>query len=272
MSRRNFLKVLGGTAATGITLPVWTNTARAAEPATMHFAGTNLDGWYTVLGDGLWHATGQAPVHVDDVVTHHTGDHSILFANVQKRGVMAHNITYTSITDETALDYLHTVRYRFRLPYIPHTQGASHNAQTFEGGFFIWDGSNTRLDYGLAFQWILNPWMSTYGQIRCWASDPTSQWWAPSGYLAPDTEWHTINMVLDYRHRSTSMLIDNVDYPSLFTETPKSESWGQEMAARLQAEIISIWPGNNAQAPEHLVEVKDWDWTWQPYPTQNNNL
>jgi hypothetical protein len=66
---------------------------------------------------------------------------------------MAHNITYTSITDPNPYNYVHTCSVSFRLPYFPVMDSAATlDGQTVEGGIFVWDGPHTRFDHGMAFQ------------------------------------------------------------------------------------------------------------------------
>jgi hypothetical protein len=173
---------------------------------------------------------------------------------------MAHNITFKRQVDTTALDTVHVAQYAFRLPYTPTTGAWPDNAQTAEGGFFVWDGPTTRLDYGVAFQWVLNPWMPTFGSIRSW----TGSRWTTTGFLAVDTNWHTVSMTFDPRHASAALSIDGIAIPATLTTTPKA-GWGTEVAARLQAEMISLWPGSNQVAPSHRLEVRDWTWARYPY-------
>ena len=128
----------------------------------------------------------------------------------------------------------------------------------------MWDGGDTRKDYGLAFQWVLNPWMSSFGDIWCWTQTSGGSW-GPSTVLSPDQQWHRAEFVLDIRNAAASMAIDGVGVPSAFTANEKVE-WGPETAARLQAEIISLWPGNNPVAPSHRAEFRNWNWDWYAYP------
>jgi hypothetical protein len=229
------------------------------------YGGPDLAGWTTVLGDGLYTAAGQDPVHIGDISTEHHGSHTTLHANSAQRGVMAHNLTYQSIQDAAAFDYVHICGYKFRLPYLPTPGAWPHNAQTIEGALMLWDGANTRMDHGMAFQWVLNPWMGSFGEIWAWSGEQGGQW-VPSGFLAVDTEWHEVQMVYDHRNQATALRIDGVSFPSVVSQTPKPAWWGNEVAGRFNAEIISLWPGTTATAaPSHLAEVKEWYWNWVSY-------
>lgn len=270
MNRRNFLKIAGatavGTTPLGLSRLGGVKTAAASTLTPRSYGGSDLADWSVVLGDGLYTGPGQTAVNNSDITTEHHGSKSEIKANMNQRGVMAHNITFKRFIDNDAFDFIHTCAYDMRLPYLPTTSSWPHNAQTIEGGLFIWDGGNTRLDYGLAFQWILNPWVSSFGDIRVWSGENGGQW-LTSGTLIPDTDWHRIEFVLDVQNQLASIKIDDVPYSTLFSGTPK-EGWGTETAARFQAEIISIWPGSNSVVPSHLAEFKDWQWEWNPHAPQ----
>lgn len=267
LGRRNFVRMLGG-AAIGTVAISKASPAKADSLAPRSYSGSDLTTWETVVGDGLWTAPGETAVNNNDIQTINTGQLSELKANVQNRGIMAHNITYKRFIDDDAFNFVHTCTLKFRLPYLPSTAGGPQNAQTLEGGFFIWDGGNTRLDYGFAFQWVLNPWVPSFGEMWMWVADESGSYWAPSGYLQPDTNWHELKLVFDHQNTTTGLFIDNNPYMSVYGGTPKSPSWGTETAARFQAEIISIWPGNSNWGPSHVAEFKDWTWDWSPYSGQ----
>lgn len=261
INRRRFL---GVTALVGAATVLGARGASAAAVSgipSWQANGTDLSTWQTVLGDALYAAPGQAAVDATDIETVSSGTLSTLRANIKRRGAMAHNVTFKRIIDTTLLDSAHTCSYQFRMPYLPQQNAWPDNAQTVEGGFFIWDGGNTRLDYGLAFQWVLNPWQSNFGAVNIW----TGSGWQPTGYLAPDTEWHTVQMSFDPRNNLATLSIDNNSLATQLTKTAKPSNWGTETAARLQTEIVSLWPGNNPTAPSHRAEMRNWSWTRQAY-------
>jgi hypothetical protein len=239
-------------------------TTNNVRPYVRQYEGANLTNWEVVVGDGIYHQPDEAPVNQSDVETLHFSTHSEVRANLTQRGIMAHNITFKRFVDEKAFDYIHTCSYSFRLPYLPATANVGTNAQTMEVAFFIWDGAGTRLDYGMAIQWILNPWVSDFGAIRCW-SDAHGGEWNPVGYLAPDTQWHDVELTFDYRRQTTSLKLDGTHVPCRFTAIPKDSSWGSEIAARFCAEIVSLHPGESNPGALHRVEFKNWRWTWEPY-------
>ncbi len=266
VTRRNFIKlaglgVLSGIAASEYTLP----TIQAIPSGTRQYQGNDLSGWAVVVGDGIYAAPGEPSVNQNDIETVNYGTYSELRANILKRRIMAHNITYQRIIDSNAFDFVYIFECKFMLPYMPSTSRTDLNAQTLEGGLFIWDGSTTRLDYGMGFQWGLNPW-DKFGEMRCWTDIGGGQW-QPVGYLEPDLSWHTLKIVFDFRRQMTTLMIDEKHYPSCFTGTPKPADWGTEIAAGVQIEIISVYPGEQGNGALHKAYFKDWYWLWEPSST-----
>ena len=260
-SRRDFLKLAGAGAMGHLLEPArrLRFDLLVADPPRDE-SGTDLSGWTVVLGDGTYAAPGEAPVAIDDIATVHDGAASELRANILRRRIMAHNITYRRIRDSSAFDFTHLFECAFRLPYLPAIGNEDENAQTFEGGLFIWDGVTTRLDYGLAFQWGLNPW-ERFGEMRCW-TDSSDEHWQPVGQLQPDTAWHQLQLILDFQRQATGFAIDGRRFPSQFVAIPKSDTWGAAISAGVQLEVISIYPGESGAGAQHRAQVKDWRWQW----------
>jgi hypothetical protein len=270
MIRRDFLKIAGATSIGSLALLTWADEQVAlANPNQLVYQGSDLTGWETALGDGLYAAPGQPWVTPADIATIHLGSHSELRANTQYRGVMAHNITYQRQASGDAFTYAHLCEFEFRLPYIPTVGNWVNNAQTFETSFFVWDGSGSRIDYGMAWQWILNPWMSNFGEVRAWMSSatatvPENGAWHSVGQLGIDTNWHRAKLIVDYGAQATALLIDDTHYLCTFSATSRPSTWSIETAARFGVEIISVYPGNNSSAPLHQAEIRNWQWRWIP--------
>jgi hypothetical protein len=266
LNRRDFLKLgsalLAGSVVSQKVQPAQAESLTAPGP----YHGPNLAGWTVKLGDALYPKPGEpgAPDKTDIKTVHFPG-YSEVRANVNRRVIMAHNITYKLITDPNAFNYIHTCSVSFRLPYLPvQDPAATLNGQTVEGGIFIWDGPNTRRDYGMAFQWLVNPWPDgkvPSGTIRMW----NGKGWVRVGQLAVDTNWHTLKMVVDFKRKSTLLLIDNQYQLSRFSKTAKDNTWGNTVDARFQVEAISIdpRPANTIKAM-HRVQFKNWKWLWEP--------
>lgn len=228
--------------------------------STNRMAGADMSGWETVLGDGVYAPEGVPPPGVDDIATDHRGTHSEIVANPLQRRIMAHNITFRRVIDDEALAAVHRCGLLFRLPYQPATTNTEANGQTWEAGLFVWDGGQTRLDYGGAIQWVLNPWLPEFGDILCW-STRTNQEWVRVGFLHPDTNWHELRLEMDYRTQRSVLTIDSNHFPFAFTATARP-GWDAHTAARLQVEAISVYPGDTGFV--HRVEIRDWYWTWEP--------
>lgn len=237
------------------------------SPERKLFAGRNLDGWRTALGDARHTASGLEAVNIADIASHHQPDASTLVANTAGRGVMAHNITYLRRVDE-AMDYRHTATISFRTPSKPEAVSGRPNAQTFETALFVWDGAGTRRDIGLAMQWMLNPWHELFGAVRTWTSDGADSRWSvePVAWLDPSADWHSAELYVDPRARSAALTLDGKSVPAQCTETVKPDNWARTSAAALQVELVSLWPDQRTVAPTTAAECKDWSWTWDPQP------
>ncbi|GAB1695002.1 hypothetical protein [Krasilnikovia sp. M28-CT-15] len=102
-----------------------------------------------------------------------------------------------------------------------------------------------------------HPWDANFGKIRVW----TGTSWSAAGYLKPDTDWHRVSFLVDPTGQRVELTIDGTQIAAPFSKTTKN-GWGTEVAARLQAEAISLYPGSTATwGPQHEVLVKDWTWT-----------
>jgi hypothetical protein len=227
------------------------------QPRVYH--GQNLSGWILSLGDALYAAPGEAPVVLGDIQTQDNNNHSLLRANVNVRRIMAHNITFKRFIGADAFNYDHHCQYQFRIPYTPSQDNVGLNPQTVEGGLFIWDGLAS--DIGLAWQWVLNPWQNDYGTIMTWGGDNVE--WQPVGYLRPDTRWHTVQLILNTTSEIAQLRIDGRDYSAPYSVTSKS-GFGTEIAARLQAEIISLFPSESGLGALHEAQFRNWSWRWLP--------
>jgi hypothetical protein len=262
ISRRDFLKLVPTTLVSSLAgLPKFENLVSANKV----YKGANLQGWTVALGDAIYARSGEPPVTIADIATLHYPTYSELRANIHRRIIMAHNITFKRIIDPAARTYIHTCTFYFRLPYIPSPDVNSlWNAQTLEAGIFVWDGYTTRRDYGMAFQWSLNPW-NEFGKLRIWSDKTSSGMWLDTGAtLTPDMNWHQATMVVDFKRGTTAFLIDGKRYLAQFTRTTKPANWGTEVAARFQLEIVSIDPEPSGIKAMHRAQFKNWNWLWEP--------
>lgn len=223
--------------------------------------GADLAGWKSVIGDGVWGRTrGQGEVSIADIRAKHSGAYSTLQANTRRRLVMAHNITYTSANDLDTIGNYQEASVEFRLPDMPARGNQRFNAQTLEAGLFVWDGADTRLDYGMAFQWLLNPWLPSFGALRVWRQTNTGPRWTDVGYLQPDTEWHRLDIRYQATGSTAALLVDGNLLDAQETLTTKPDYWGDTIAGRFQVEIISMWPGKSKTGCRHEADFRNWSW------------
>lgn len=171
IDRRELIKLLTAGVAGGVIGSLKPTTVPAAETITLvndpEYQGIDLTDWEIALGDSLYSCPGESTITLDDIETIHHGTKSELRANIVPRKIRSHNITFKRFIDNTAFNYIHNCGYKFCLPYIPQPDTNSVlNGQTIEGGIFVWDGVTDKLDKGIAFQWVINPWAS--GTINTW--------------------------------------------------------------------------------------------------------
>ena len=258
-NRRDFLKLSSALLAGGLASQKSVAVQADSVKAPILYQGPSLAGWTVTLGDALYPPGG---VDESDIGTQHFPGYSEVRANIKRRVIMAHNITYKNITEPNAFNYIHTCSVSFRLPYVPvQDPTATLNGQTVEGGIFIWDGPSTRLDYGMGFQWFVNPWGDGNlppGALRVW----NGKGWIRVGQMAVDTNWHALKMVVDFKRKSTLLLIDNKYQLSRFSKTAKDPSWGNTVDARFQLEGVSIYPEPDNLKAMHRVQYKNWKWLW----------
>lgn len=259
LSRRYALRMAAAGAGATLVGSAWpANAAHAAESEAE--GGRDLSGWDMAVGDGIWTGPGQAPVSIEDLELAHGGDHSRLIANRHERGVMAHAIAYRRRSNLPSLDGVHAARVEFRLPDVPTTSNLDYNAQTIELGLFVWDGDDTRLDHGLAIQWVLNPWVEEFGQIRAWSMTDDGPTWLPVGRAQPDTAWHRVDVRYRPGSSTARVTLDGTPVEIAETLTPKPANWGPGIGGRFQVELVSIWPGENPRVPAHSAEFRNWLW------------
>jgi hypothetical protein len=270
VSRRDILRMFPAAAASflaGRNAVNRLSLAAAPQSVGREYGGSSLDGWELTLGDALYHPPEEPPVSLCDIeLINHIScperSYSELLANVNLRPIMAHAIAFYRLIDETALSFVHSCGYKFRLPYLPQADvNSEENGETIEGGIFVWDGGQTRLDYGMAFQWVVNPWAEDSGHLKAWT---TGEQWVQVGELPLASEalkWHEVRMVVDYPSQDTQLFIDETQYQSYLAATPKTD-WGTETAARLQAEVVSIYPQPSDIRAMHRAEFRDWYWSW----------
>ena len=246
--------------------PTVVQAAAELDGQPIAYGGTNLDGWKTGVGDGLYVAPGESPVALTDLASDHYEEYTELSANITQRRIEAHNITGQGIVDTAAMEYIHRFEYEFRVPYIP-TQAyeGGLNAQTIEGGLGLWDGQKTRQKYGIGFQWGLNPW-SGFGDLRIWTG-LLRRGWVKVDQIEPDTAWHSLRIIANYRDLIASLTIDGKAMPACISICPAPEGWGNEVSIGPSAEIISIYPGPTGRGGKHLGQFRNWVWVWEPLRT-----
>jgi hypothetical protein len=241
--------------------PAW-RAASFVQGQTSQLEGSDFRTWQTTLGDGICAASDEHLVQASDVRTEHLGTHSRLEANMLGRNIQAHNITYLSATNANALGFRHTFSFQFRAPRIPVKDQSETYSQNLEGSIQLWDGTNSRRDFIVAFSWVLNPFAKP-GTLQTWQADDNQGHWQDAGFLTPDTEWHTAELILEPRQQRAQLRIDGQAMPASFTRTTRPTHWGNQTDARVTIEGSSVWVCEGGQGMPMQGEFKDWRWRWE---------
>jgi len=219
------------------------------------------------LGGALWTAPGESPVTLSDVSADHYSGYTELRANLNRRAVMADIITAKKVWDSNAFNFVHTAGYKFRLPFLPHATNVEFNSQAFGGGIVLYDGATARRSYGVWFEWSLNPGETSFGEVRCWSKCGTNRAVLVAGQMTPDTSWHEVKLIFDYREQASRIEIDGQHYPSVMNADSIPDGWSEGIFAAVMADVASVYPGSSSTGWMGRVEIKDWYWNWEPYET-----
>jgi hypothetical protein len=231
--------------------------------SSIYSDSTQIDSsWMTVPGDGCLPMIPNYQQNYDQYtsINNTNLNFSQLIANAhalssnnQNAGnspYIIHNITYTQEINQHIAEGTHTASYSFQIP-------SFSTGITVEGGLFIWIGDdNVRLDYGTAFQLIVDQDNINFGNLYYWGGSE----WIDSGEkieLQHNT-FYTVafNVNID-DHAATIFLQGNgilhiIDHT--FSETEKADDWTTDSVARLQVECIS------KDSMRHVVNVRDLYW------------
>lgn len=242
-----------------------TTISLGAAAQTTSLSGPNLSGWTSVIGDGVYVAPGESALADRDIQNDQYDDATVMKANVDRKRAMVHNISFLRSQGGNALRATHRAGYSFRLLALPNEDDPDMAGQTVEGGLFVWDGAETQLDYGAAFQWIVNPKSPDYGKVFAWRATPEGvREWRAVGTLTPDTAWHRVDVVVSPASGAATLSIDNGSvFVSDALAREREPGFGGDVTSRLQVEIISADPPpGNVARKYHVVAVRDWSWTW----------
>ncbi len=262
MLRRHFISSVGAAGvAAAVGIPLATNkdaVTAAPQIEPMVDGGTDLAGWTTTLGDTSDTAPGRRPRRTDVARLDH-GTHSELVANIEARGVMAqaHASKRFSVVPSAAAR--HDALVEFRLPSQETNGRGSNVGQALEAGLLVQDPNDRTIDRGAAIQWVLNPWVETYGDVRMCAENESGIEWRTVANLKPDNEWHTLAMCFAPGSGRTRVKLDGQDLPGEKAVTVR-HLVGGNFQGRLQVKTQSVWPGNHDSMPPFRAEFRNWRW------------
>ncbi|OFZ79586.1 MAG: hypothetical protein A2583_13380 [Bdellovibrionales bacterium RIFOXYD1_FULL_53_11] len=179
-------------------------------------------------------------------------------SNVNQRNVWVNAIAgksfYENLPDGQAIA-LGTYKYslKFRIPVIPATDlGQVQNGGSTCSLIQLWDGRgaikpNDGLTHEFAYFWVLNAWDASYGRFFVFTGYPLAI--HDTGiFLSPDTQWHTMEMVVNFSTRKyVSLKIDGMaaDISGVEMGKVNHADWSADtrVAMTITAESLSTWPG-----------------------------
>ena len=239
----------------------WVNVVDEIE--NTHEEGKQFDNkWITVLGDGClpmitdYHVNYAKYATVDNTNTSYSqlvADAATLEADSEgeeNETHIIHNITYLEKATARIPEGTHTASYFFQIP-------SFSTGITVEGGLFIWFGNeDVRLDYGTAFQLIVDEDDSNFGKVFYWGGNK----WIDSGKEVElfNDFFYKVTFTVNVESRNASIDFEGKEesfiFSDIFSETEKDDTWTSGTVARFQAECIS------KDGMKHVVNFKDFYW------------
>jgi hypothetical protein len=165
-----------------------------------------------------------------------------------------HNITYLEKSYVNILEGVHTASYSFQIPSLD-------TGRTVEGGLFIWVGGETRLDYGTAFQLIVEKGDKDYEKLYYWTGSGPGNEWKYSGKKVKlyNDFFYKVTYTVNCNRRDANIIFEGKDefyvFTDIFSETTKDKTWSDITVARLQAECIS------KDGMKYKVNFKNYIWS-----------
>ncbi|HPG40307.1 MAG TPA: hypothetical protein PLP19_15155 [bacterium] len=233
---------------------------QATQSNELYFrlSGRNLQNWETMLGDSLFFDNDENTVSLADIQTTHFYQYSLLAANINRRGIMAHNITRKVVADIKALQITHQAGFILNLATTPSLTNKKDNGAAVEFSLVVDDGSTSHKEYGVVLRWIIDPWSNDYGQVQVWQDSI----WVHAATLTPDSLDHTVSITMDRVTKNGHVRIDNKTIANAYSETQKTEL-PAGIYAILRFGIINAWPADEDLNLAAAVRFKNWKWEWE---------
>ncbi len=217
----------------------------------------NLQNWETMLGDSLYFDNDEDTVSLADIQTTHFYQYSLLEANINRRGIMAHNITRKVVADIKALQITHQAGFILNLATTPSRTNKKDNGAAVEISLVVADGSTSHKEYGVVLRWIIDPWSSDFGQVQAWKDSI----WVRAATLTPDSLDHTVSITMDRVTKNGHVRIDNKTIASAYSETLKTDL-PAGIYAIMRFGMINAWPADEDLNLAAAVRFKNWKWEW----------
>ncbi len=228
-------------------------TAPSCPSGQVIYSSANLDGHAVAAECNPGGSTHCACSDGDAAVRPQPGYGEVI-SNVNLRPTYVNAIGYRKFT-ETFPDGsrigLCAYRYsgEFALPEMPRPDASQHtNAQSLHAMAQLWDGRSALFASGRqtvegTLYWELNPWSDQFGKIRVYRY-PVEL--VDTGLVvAPDTAWHTFELVVDFAtQKYVRLAVDGrtVDLSNVKLARVAQPGWGSEVALSVTTESLASWP------------------------------
>jgi hypothetical protein len=235
-----------------ITKSLWVNVVDKIGSIDVEGRQFEENKWITVPGDGCDpRPKDYMDLYANNVeLDNSNSSYSQLIANAENKNYTIHNITFLKKTSLKIKEGIHTASYFFQIP-------SFNTGTTVEGGLFIWVGNtNERLDYGTAFQLIVDETHNNFKKFYYWHKE---KWvyYETIDQLQNDY-FYQVTFIVNIEDRDASIVFKGKDksftIEDIFSETTKDETWTENTVARFQAECISKY------GTKHIVNFNNYKW------------
>ncbi|MBF0467490.1 MAG: hypothetical protein HQK61_01165 [Desulfamplus sp.] len=230
------------------------STADAKENFyTTLYASPDLEGFYHAAECNPGNVS-DCPCSIKDVAFEQRGDHAVITSNPGLNHTYVNAIVGYAITENYPDGRpIHKGIYRYsgqmRIPSIPAADlSRTDIPQAAHMVMFFWDGrnalsENNKISFEAGMFWSLNPWDPNKGKIYIYTA-PIQP--VETGIvIEPDTQWHDIEMVVDFTSMTyLSLSIDGMaaNVAGIPVAQVFRPDWGNELALLFSAESMAAWP------------------------------
>ena len=197
------------------------------------------------------------PCSDEDVIFTCYENYGTVTSNVYERDTYVNAICYKKFS-ETFPDgdsiRLGTYKYtaQVKLPVLPAADlNQRENPQAVHLMIRLWDGRNKFIQANDStlegtIYWELNPWIEPTGKIKIYTL--ASELIETGKIVAPDTNWHSFELMVDFKTQDYVYIIvdgDTIDLGTYKLARIYEPDWGDDISLTISTESLAAWPGHN---------------------------